>query len=145
MANAGRPRKIEKNIASINQAEGRIKDRLPELIDNLFHLANGGYEKVTCEYQPAGILTVGKGENERLLFPDKPKDELVLVKKTISIADKDRTANVYLLDRVLGKPVQKVAETDSAGNDLNERPARETIASKLNSLSTRQSEGETSS
>lgn len=105
--NAGRKLKTDKFKQPIAKAEKRIADRLPELIDNMFHLAMGGYERVEEQYAPAGSLYVGSGAHTRLMYPDKDPDELVLVKRTVSIADKDRTANQYLIDRIMGKPTER--------------------------------------
>lgn len=104
---AGRKRKDEKHETAIAQAEGRIVDRLPHIIDNMFHLAMGGYERVEEQYAPAGSLYVGYGEHQTPMYPDKPDDELVLIKRVVSFADKDRAANVYLIDRIMGKPTQQ--------------------------------------
>lgn len=104
---AGRKAKPDKFKLPIAKAEKRIVDRLPELIDNMFILANGGYERVEEEWQPAGLVYIGSGEFARRAFPDLPSDQLVLVKRKSSIADKDRAANQYLIDRIMGKPTDR--------------------------------------
>lgn len=40
-------------------------------------------------------------------FPDIEPTELVLVERKREFADKDRTANQYLLDRIMGKPTER--------------------------------------
>lgn len=110
-AGAGRKRKDVKHETAIAQAENRIVDRLPHIIDNMFYLAMGGYERVEEQYAPAGSLYIGSGEFVERMYPDKPRDELVLIKRTVSIADKDRAANVYLIDRIMGKPTQQTELT----------------------------------
>ena len=103
----GRPKKADKFAAPIARAERQIVDKLPQLIENMVHLANGGYERVQEEWAPAGSLYVGSGQFATRMYPDKEDDELVLVKRTVSIADKDRAANQYLIDRIMGKPTER--------------------------------------
>lgn len=103
----GRPRNADKNRGAVAKAEARIRDKLPLLIDNMLHLAMGGYERVEEQYAPAGSLWIGQGKDATLMYPDKDPDELVMVKRTVSVADKDRKANEYLIDRIMGKPVQQ--------------------------------------
>jgi hypothetical protein len=117
-AGAGRPAK-PKHQAVIERAEKRIADRLPEILDNLFHLATGGYERIEEEWEPAGTVIVDGSEIvetergpravkvKRSAYPDRPADELVLVRRRVSIADKDRAANTYLADRILGRPTER--------------------------------------
>lgn len=109
----GRPRNADKNAGAVAKAEERIRDRLPLLIDNMLYLAMGGYERVEEQYAPAGSLYIGFGEHQTRMYPMKPADELVLVKRTVSIADKDRAANIYLIDRIMGKPIQQTELTGS--------------------------------
>jgi hypothetical protein len=115
---AGRPRKAEQYAGAIAKAEKRIADRLPELIDNMLTLANGGYERIEEQWAPAGSLWIGSGEFARKMYPMLPDDEMVLVKRTRSIADKDRAANVYLIDRILGKPTERQEVTGADGEAL---------------------------
>ncbi len=103
----GRPRKADKHAGAISEAEQQVADRLPELVANMLHLANGGYERVDEEWQPAGLVYVGSGEFARRAFPELDPDVLVMVKRKSSIADKDRAANQYLIDRILGKPTER--------------------------------------
>jgi hypothetical protein len=102
---AGRKKKAEKFAGPVAEAEKRISDRLPRLIDNLMKLADGGYERVEEKWVPA----------------DPPDDDdeaapvqspgLVLIERKVSRAEPDRAANQYLIDRVLGRPTGK-AEVD---------------------------------
>lgn len=114
----GRKPKAQKFARPIARAEKRIADRLPELIDNMFVLANGGYERVEEEWQPAGLIYVGSGEFARRAYPALPDDELVLVKRKASIADKDRQANEYLLNRILGKPIERAEISGADGGPI---------------------------
>ena len=103
----GRRRKADKFAGAIANAEKSIADRLPELIDNMFYLATGGYERVEEQWAPAGTLWVGSGDNARRMYPHVSPDQMVLTKRTVSIADKDRQANEYLINRILGKPIER--------------------------------------
>lgn len=120
---AGRPRKAVKYERPINKAERQIVDRLPDLLDNLLALADGGYERVEERYEPAGTVLIdqelrnpdgqvaldaqGKPVRGKVqAFPHLAPDQLVLVQRTVSRADKDRAANVYLVDRIMGKPTE---------------------------------------
>lgn len=121
---AGRPRKADQYAGEIASGERRIADRLPDLIDNMFVLANGGYERVEEQWAPAGSLYVGSGDSLRRMYPDKPGDEMVLVRRVLSIADKDRAANQYLIDRIMGKPTERQEMSGPDGGPI-EMTARE--------------------
>lgn len=73
----------------------------------MLHLANGGYERVEEQWVPAGSLWVGSGDSLRRMYPMLDAGDMVLVKRTVSIADKDRAANEYLINRILGKPIER--------------------------------------
>ena len=119
---AGRPRKADRYAAPVAQAEDRIADRLPKLVATMLRLAEGGYTIEEEEYQPAGLVEIGQGEGRMLAYPDKPADELVLVKRRRRKAAPDRKAAEYLIDRILGRPTQQVeAEVQtSTGGELRE-------------------------
>lgn len=87
-AGAGRKPKAEKYATAINRAEKRIADRLPELVDRLFELAEGvRVEELSLD---------GKSN----VYQRPP----------------DFKAASYLLDRILGKPTQAVeAEVETDG------------------------------
>jgi hypothetical protein len=114
---AGRPRKAEKYAGQISQAEDQIADRLPQLIEAHFRLALGGYERVEEEWQPAGLIYVGSGESACCAYPDLPSDQLVLTKRKSSIADADRAAGQYLINRILGTPTQAIDATIDTPED----------------------------
>ncbi len=84
---AGRPRKREKYARPIAQAEKRIADNLPNIIDKLMELADG----VT-------VQETGKDGSERIY--DRPPD---------------REAAKYLIDRIMGKPTER-QEVDNSGD-----------------------------
>lgn len=115
---AGRKSKAQKFERPIAAAEKKIADRLPQIVDNLIFLANGGYEQVTETWEPAGLHTVGEGEAILPAFPDKKPDELVLIKRTSSIAAPDRAANTYLLDRIAGKPTVPIEASGPGGEPI---------------------------
>lgn len=76
---AGRKPKSEKFAPQIDRAERKIADRLPSLIDNMFALAEG-------------VSVEEPGEDgEPRIFKKAP----------------DRAANEYLINRILGKPVER--------------------------------------
>jgi hypothetical protein len=114
----GRRPKAIKFARPIARAEKQIADRLPELIDNLFVLASGGYERVEEEWQPAGLVYVGSGEFARRAFPELEPDVLVMVKRKSSIADRDRQANEYLINRILGKPIERAEIAGANGGPI---------------------------
>lgn len=91
----------------IAEAEKEICDNLPQLIRNMITLANGGYERVEEKWTPSEmeVVVVPKGSTP-------PPPELVLSERKISIAEPDRGANQYLIDRILGKPKQQVDVND---------------------------------
>lgn len=74
----GRPKKADKFAGAIARAENQIVDRLPELIDNMFMLAAG---VLVEEETPAGVM----------VFKRPP----------------DRAANEYLINRIMGKPIER--------------------------------------
>lgn len=118
-AGAGRPRKVVTHEAPIKRAEKKFADRLPELADNVLSLAAGGHETYVLTFEPAGTVIVDDTEVvetekgaislkiKRLAFPDKKPDELVLVRKVISIAAPNLAANVYGLDRIMGRATER--------------------------------------
>jgi hypothetical protein len=124
----GRPSKADKHAGAIAKAEKQIADRLPELVANMLHLANGGYERVDEEWQPAGLVFVGSGEFARRAFPELDPDALVMVKRKTSIADRDRAANQYLIDRILGKP------TDRKEHVFPDKPLEEMTEDELRAI-----------
>lgn len=113
---AGRPRKTEKYVAQIAATEDRIADALPQFVKNQIGLANGGWWEEEVDLAPAGTVTRGGGEWMELVYPDKPADELVVVKKRRRRVAPDRRANEYLIDRILGKPTAQIEAEVSGPN-----------------------------
>ena len=118
----GRRPKAQKLARPIARAEKQIADQLPALIENMLYLAHGGYERIEEEWQPAGLVYVGSGEFARRAFPELPPDEPVLVKRKRSIADKDRQANEYLINRILGKPTERQEIAGADGGPIQLTP-----------------------
>lgn len=121
----GRPRKADQNAGAVARAEKQIRDRLPSLIENMLILANGGYERVEEQWAPAGSLYIGSGVDAKRMYPDLELDALVLVKRTVSIADRDRAANQYLIDRIMGKPTERQEVAGEISIDLKGYTTRE--------------------
>ena len=105
--------------------DGLITDMALDLVGNLKRLADGGYKRVTVTEEPAATITRvdvvrDKDGNpqfdargnpvtaEQPAFPDAKADEMVVTKRVVEVADGDRAANEYLLNRRLGKPKQAV-------------------------------------
>ncbi len=84
---AGRKRKRDKNGTAIEQAERRIRDRLPEVIDAMFDLALG----VTVEEvdDAGGVRVYRRPPNQK--------------------------AAAYLIDRIMGKPTERQEQEHAGG------------------------------
>lgn len=76
----GRPRKADKFSGAIAKAEKQIADRLPQLIANMLVLADGVFVEET------NAVT-----GEQQVYKRPP----------------DRQANEYLINRILGKPIER--------------------------------------
>lgn len=100
---AGRKKRSVKHAGPVATAEQRIADQLPQLIDNMMTLAHGGYQRVEEEWTPNPLD--GDADGDDLPATAQP---LVLTKRKVSVAEPDRTANQYLIDRILGRPRQSV-------------------------------------
>lgn len=105
--------------------EDTLTYMVPGCIANLKRLADGGYERVTQTFELAATITredvvrdkdgnptfdsrgnvvIGK----QPAFPDAQPGELVLTRRVVEVADADRAANEYLINRRLGRPKQAV-------------------------------------
>lgn len=76
---SGRPRKEVIYSSPIRDAEGKIRDRLPWIVDRLFELAEG--------------VHVAEATRDGAVVYQRPPD---------------RQACEYLLDRIMGKPTQPI-------------------------------------
>ena len=105
--------------------DGLIGEMALDLVANLKRLADGGYKRVTLTEEPAATITRvdvvrdkdgnptfdGRGNPvtaEQPAFPDAKPDAMVVTRRVVEVADGDRAANEYLLNRRLGKPKQAV-------------------------------------
>jgi hypothetical protein len=95
-----------------------ICDNLLKLGDNLLKLANGGYERVEEKWET-------RLPTPRQVGKPEPEPNLVLVERRVTIAEPDRRANEYLVNRVLGLPKQPI-EHDFGGLSDAELIARAT-------------------
>ena len=96
--------KAARKLGPVAAAEDRVTDRLPVLIDNLFYLADGHFEQIEEKWEP--------GEPN----PDGTPADRVLASRKITWAAPDRQANVYLVDRVLGRPTERREVTVEDGS-----------------------------
>lgn len=89
---------------------------VPGCVTNLKRLADGGYERVTQTFELAVNITRdavvrdkdgnptfdSRGNvviTKQPAFPDAKPTDLLLVKRVVEIADADRAANEYLINR----------------------------------------------
>lgn len=98
---AGRKSKAVKYAGQVVEAENRIADRLPALIDNMFALADG----VTVQEATYDGTT--------RVFTRPP----------------DRQANEYLINRILGKPTERREIAGPNGEAMG--PSLDQIMSRL--------------
>jgi hypothetical protein len=126
---AGRKPKLEKHATEIQKAEKQCADRLPKTIAMLEKLANGEVEQTEEEWVAAGTVTLGRGANAKLAFPNLPPDQLVLIRKRTVTFSPDAKVNIYLADRVMGKPADgddiKISEIVGAELDAIVEKIRE--------------------
>jgi hypothetical protein len=85
-AGAGRPRKADKFARPIAQAEKRISDKLPWLVDKALELAEGVWVEQETQEGP-------------VVYKRPP----------------DRQAIEYLLNRIMGKPTERQEVEQSGG------------------------------
>jgi hypothetical protein len=101
-AGAGRkPSKVKPIKSAILDAieQGNLA-ALPTLFATMAELAKGGIPQIEEEFR---------------VDPDAPSEaEPKLHKRRVSYSLPDRAANQYLIDRVIGRPVQAVTTADSA-------------------------------
>lgn len=90
---AGRPRTRVKHAGAITRAEKKIADRLPDIVDKLLELVEG-----------VQVQTTDADGGERV-YTRPP----------------DRAAGEYLLNRIMGKPVERQEQTGKDGGPLTVR------------------------
>jgi hypothetical protein len=119
---------------AVEKAETRLAKRLMITIGNLEELADGKAVVTEEEWQPAGSILVdkpltypngqplvasgGKAAMQKVsAYPDKLADELVLVKRKIVHLPPSDKVNMYIMDRIAGKPVTPTDEPDVLSPD----------------------------
>ena len=136
---AGAGRKTAEQVKArqdLNAAvDGVIGEMALDLVANLKRLADGGYKRVTLTEEPAATITRvdvvrDKDGNptfdargnpvtaEQPAFPQAEPGEMVVTRRVVEVADGDRAANEYLLNRRLGKPKQAVELSGPDGGSI---------------------------
>ena len=122
-ARSGSGRKSKSRDELIEPTLQYLDERLQETIDQRFtsleQLAIGGLQTVTERWELAGSLFIAQCEEvldadgahtgktitrKVRLLPDIPPDQLVLVSRTVKTHAPNLAANIYLVNRLLGKP-----------------------------------------
>lgn len=142
---AGRPRNTEKYAEAITSFHDAAADAIQARYRALTYLADGGFDEEAIEevWEPAGLIQItkelitedGRSVNvKELAFPHLPPEQLVCVQRKVKkqIAAPDLKANIYLVDRVAGKPTQatELSGPDGGAIELN-NAAMETAAREL--------------
>lgn len=118
-ANAGRKSDVAKKaIADFNAAtQDQLVEWLPQLLKNLKTLADGGYERVEENFERSiHEPVIGYRDGEAIKGP--PEISMELVERKVSIAEPDRMANIYLIDRLLGKPTERKEVSGPDGGSI---------------------------
>lgn len=127
---AGRKSKAEIYKSEIQTFNDACARSLAQRFDALDALAEGA-ERTEERYELALSLMVDDTKTnpsgavvkiKRQLFPQAGPDEMRLVERKVITLEPDRAANEYLVDRVMGKPVQQVdlPEESNVGGALLE-------------------------
>lgn len=139
-------RKVDIHAAQKLAASNAAAEQLVHYVRNLQLLADGGFETVDEEWVPAGLVLIddqgdddggilaAAGVNTRhmrrpkkvLAFPDLPPDQLVLVKRKRQVAAPDRAANIYLVDRIIGRP-EMTTNVNTSDGATDEQPKNQTV------------------
>ncbi|HUW31512.1 MAG TPA: hypothetical protein VM223_07850 [Planctomycetota bacterium] len=109
---AGRPAKKNKHARPIARAEKRIADRLPGLVDKLFDLAEGA-----VVLDP---LDVEKVRTNLMQHIDDPEslEQIIGKLKQVYVRAPSFKALEYLLNRIMGKPVEKQEHSGENGGKI---------------------------
>jgi hypothetical protein len=119
-AGAGRKAKRIKFAGPVGKLDKKLAAHVEKAAENLIFLANGGYDKGHEVWKPAGAMQIVRTEmvhddkgNPKILrhlepmFPDiEDQTTLVCVHRQVEIAEPDRAANEYIIDRIAGRPSQ---------------------------------------
>jgi hypothetical protein len=117
---AGRKPKADKYVADINKAEKKIRDKLPDIVDAQIGLALG---VVVKEFNPI--------TQEDYFYKTVP----------------DRAAGQYLMNRIMGAPLQKIAPTSPDGKEPYDNTGNSALAelhSRLDKILDKEGTGEAS-
>ena len=136
-AGSGRkPSPVTLADAELRKAFGdRLSSFTFDCLANLKRLADGGYERVSQRFEPAGLVMVdaavldkdgnpimdARGNpvlRKQSAFPGLPSDQMVCVGRTVEVADADREANKYLIDQKFGRPRQAVEMSGPDGGSI---------------------------
>ncbi len=115
--------------------DGVIGEMALDLVANLKRLSDGGYQRVAVTEEPAASIVRedvvrDKDGNpmfdargnpvtaKQPAFPKAEAGEMVITRRVTEIADGDRAANEYLLNRRLGKPKQAVEVSGPDGGAI---------------------------
>lgn len=134
---AGRKPKAEKYESQIEAANQQIADHLPMIVGNLLKLAGGGFEMVENKYQPDWyvLATINKSQSRKKSKAEPIQEGgegglelneetltvhrgLSLIEQKVTYAQPNLQALIYLTNRIMGTPVQMVAQTDTDGQDI---------------------------
>lgn len=131
---AGRKAKRIKFSGQVGKLDKKLAAHQEKAADNLIFLANGGHDRGYEVWKPAGTVQITETEvvetehGPRVLrtlrpaFPDiKDQAQLVCVFRKVEIAEPDRAANEYIIDRIAGRPSQmEEAEDEKKGAKVTE-------------------------
>ena len=124
---AGRRPKAEKYETQFAAADQRWVDKLPVVQETLEKLAKGGLKRITKKFMPAVLVLTKEvrydaSDNPKNVdvpaFPDEDPKKLICVQEVVETLAPDRAANIYILDRILGKPTQSVEMSGPDGGDI---------------------------
>jgi hypothetical protein len=110
---AGRPAKKVKHARAIARAEKRIADRLPGLVDRLFDLAEGLCLIDDSEELAVLIRRLEEHSDE----PERIAEILDGLKQVYGRAPSFKALE-YLLNRIMGKPVEKQEHSGDNGGPI---------------------------
>jgi hypothetical protein len=96
-----KPKATRLVVSDVNRlTRDQVEEWLPKLLSNLKILADGGFERVEEK------------------FSRNQAGDLVLIERKVSIAEPDRAANEYLINRLLGKPTERQEVSGPEGNAI---------------------------
>ncbi len=112
---AGRKPKRVKFPVQVEKLEKKLAAHQEKAARNLIKLADGGFERVTETWKAAGLVQVVRTEQVegpqgpkvlRFLdraFPDLDPDALVCIERRREVAEPDRAANEFIIERIAGR------------------------------------------